>query len=374
MRAEPELRILHTESSTGWGGQEIRILTEITGMVARGHSVTLICPVNAEIAPAAKRLGIDLATLPIEKKRPAALRAIRRWLSRRSNQYDIINTHSSTDSWLVAVASTTLRHCPPIVRTRHVSTAVNRSRFTRWLYQRATSHIVTTGETLRRRLHDVNGYRLDTITSIPTGIDLNNFRPLDRALCRTTLGLSTNANYVGIVATLRTWKGHIYLFEAMAQLPPELNDWLLLVIGDGPNEANLRAKVTALGLSDRIRFVGRQNNIPTWLNALDIFALPSYGDEGVPQSIIQAMACGLPVISTPIGSITEAVVHGVTGIVVPPKGSTSLANAIASLARQPELRTEIGRCGVLRAREHFDIERMLDKMETVFANVIRTSR
>jgi glycosyltransferase involved in cell wall biosynthesis len=365
-----KLSILHTESSTGWGGQEIRILTEIKGFLERGHQVTLICPPQAELTEAARNAGIGVASLSIDRKNLTGLMSMRSWLSQRLAQYDIINTHSSTDSWLTALTVATFRGKKPIVRTRHVSTAVNRSASTRWLYQRATRHIVTTGEALRLQLHRDNGYRLESMTSVPTGIDLARFRPLDRAACKKSLGLDATVNFVGIVATLRDWKGHCYLFDAMARLAPRLQNWQLLVIGDGPHEPTLRAKVVELNLHTNVKFVGRQQNIPEWLNALDLFVLPSYGDEGVPQAIVQAMACGLPVISTPIGSIAEAVIDRGTGLLVPPRDSNALERAMEHLMQNPGLRSQYGAAGVEQSRDKFSLDQMLNRMETVFNSVV----
>jgi hypothetical protein len=153
---QPErLRIVHTESSTGWGGQEIRILTEAEGMLGRGHQVTLLTPPAATIYQAAQRRGIPVVAMAIEKKRPSALAAMIRFLFRERERCDVINTHSSTDSWLTALAAILLRGAPPVVRTRHVSTAVSRDRATRWLYTRASAHVVTTGEALDKNLAGV---------------------------------------------------------------------------------------------------------------------------------------------------------------------------------------------------------------------------
>ena len=367
-----KVSILHTESSTGWGGQEIRILTEIKGFLERGHKVTLICPPDAELTAAARNDCLDVVSLPIDRKNLMGLVLLRGWLGAHLADYDVINTHSSTDSWLTALALTMLSREKPIVRTRHVSTAVNQSAATRWLYQRATRHIVTTGEALRQQLHRDNGFAIESMTSVPTGIDLMRFRPLDRAECRKSLGLDSAANLIGIVATLRDWKGHGYLFEAMARLAPRLQNWQLLVIGDGPYEPTLRAKVEKLGLQSKVNFVGRQQNIPEWLNALDLFVLPSYGDEGVPQAIVQAMACGLPVISTPIGSIAEAVLDHDTGLLVPPRNSEALESAIEHLVQSPELRSNYGAAGLTHARDNFSLEQMLNRMASVFNSVVVT--
>ena len=162
------MHILHTESSCGWGGQEIRILTEGAGMVERGHRVSLITPPTSNIYRAAERYGIEPIALPIERKRLSALFALRRWLSEHGDTVDIINTHSSTDAWLVAIANLLLRNPAPVVRTRHVSSPINNQLTTRWLYQKSVKHIVVTGEPLRRQLARDNGFRLEGMTSVPT--------------------------------------------------------------------------------------------------------------------------------------------------------------------------------------------------------------
>ncbi len=359
------LSILHTESSIGWGGQEIRILTEARGMLDRGHNVMLLTPPVAEMLPVARRFGIPVQAIDIERKRLGPLLALRRWLARNGNEYDVINTHSSTDSWLSAIACATIGNMPPIVRTRHVSTAINNKASTRWLYQRATSHIVTTGEALRQQLHRDNGYPLERMTSVRTGIDLERYRPLDKTAVRTRLHIA-NRPTLGILATLRDWKGHQQLLEAMAALRADFPEWQLLVIGDGPQREALEMRVEELKLSDRVRFVGNQDNVPEWLSALDLFTLPSYGDEGVPQGIMQAMACGLAVVSTPVGAIGEAVQDGVTGLMTAPRDPAALAATLARLMGNDGLRTQMGAAGLAYARANFGIDIMLDRMQDVF--------
>jgi glycosyltransferase involved in cell wall biosynthesis len=314
------LSIVHTENSCGWGGQEIRILTEARGFLDRGHRVTLIAPAEAPIAPAADALGIRCIRLPIARKRLPGLFALRGWLWRHRGDIDIVNTHSSTDSWLAAAACATLPAAPPIVRTRHVSTTVRNRPTTRWLYARATAHIVTTGEALRGQLARDNAVPLDHMTSIPTGIDLARFVPRAAAAARAQLGLPDRPA-LGIVSTLRDWKGHDYLFEALAADRAAWSGWQVVVVGDGPYRDRLDAHLARLGMIDDVRFVGQQHDVVPWLQALDLFTLPSYGEEGVPQAIMQAMACALPVVSTPVGAITEAVVAGETGLVVAPRSA-----------------------------------------------------
>ena len=363
------LRILHTESSHGWGGQEIRILTEARGMQDRGHEVMIATTGNAELLPAAAKLGLRTAVLPMRRKGIRELLGVRAWLAANHRRFDVINTHSSTDSWLVALSRATIPGCPPILRTRHVSTAVNTNFTTRWLYCNATAHIVVTGEALRRQLHEQNGYPLSHMTSIRTGIDLDRFRPLDKGEMRRLLGVP-DKSVIGILATLRDWKGHDYLLDAMVVLRPRFPDLFLLIVGDGPRRAHLERRTDELGLRDIVRFAGNQDNVPQWLATMDLFALPSYGEEGVPQAIMQAMACGLPVISTRVGAIAEAVVADQTGLLIPTRDSTALAAAISDLLQDPAKRQRFSAAAVVYARASFGIDQMLDRMETAFRLVI----
>ena len=360
------VKIVHTEASCGWGGQEIRILEESLGMMARGHEVAILCPPEARIYGEAQRRGIAVTALPIGRKRPAGFTALRRWL--KANPVDVVNTHSSTDSWLAALACKTLRHAPPIVRTRHISAPIPQNAASRWLYSGAVRHVVTTGEALRRTLIADNGVAAARITSVPTGIDPARFAPGDKAAARAALGLDPAGRYIGIVATLRSWKGHLHLLEACAA--PDLAGWTLLVVGDGPMRAPIAARVAELGLAGRVRLVGQQERPEDWLRALDIFCLPSYANEGVPQAVLQAMFTGLPIVTTPVGAILEAVGDGETALIVPPQNPPALAAAVARLAADPALGARLGAAAREKALARFSHAAMVDRMEVVFNSVV----
>jgi len=362
------LRIVHTESSLGWGGQEIRVLAESQGLIRRGHQVTLLCPLEARIHLEAANWGVPVVALPIARKRPVGVGALMQWFG--ANACDVINTHSSTDSWLTALARLALRQTTPIVRTRHISTAVPRDPLTRWLYTRAASCIVTTGEALKRQLVARNGFPEAMIESVPTGIDAGRYRPGgegERAAARARLGLPQDRVLVGIVATLRSWKGHRHLVEAMAALPEAIG---LVIVGDGPQREALERQVAQLGPAGRVRFAGNQGDVLPWLRALDIFALPSYANEGVPQALIQAMLVGLPCVTTAVGGIPEVAEHERTAIVVPPEDPAALAAAISALAEGGGRRRELGEAARKLCVESHSLERMLERMEAVFRGVV----
>jgi glycosyltransferase involved in cell wall biosynthesis len=357
------LRVLHTESSLGWGGQEIRVLSEARGVARAGHEVLLAAPAHARIFAEAPRYGVEVLALPIARKGVRGVLAMRRLLSQRG--FDVVNTHSSTDSWLTALARATLGNAPSMVRTRHISAAVPGNRSTRWLYNRATDRVVTTGERLRKQVIAETGIEAARVVSIPTGIDLERFRPADRDAARAALDLPRDAKIAGIVATLRSWKGHRYLLQALAAMRrPEV---LLVVVGDGPQREALETLAASLGISAQVRFAGDQKDVAAWMNAFDVFCLPSYANEGVPQALMQAMACALPVITTPVGSIDEIVEAGVTGVMVPPQNEVRLRVELSKLLDDEPRRRQLGEAARAKAQARFGEALMVERMLEVFA-------
>ena len=363
------MKILHTEASRGWGGQEIRILTEAAGMIARGHVVELACPADARIFAEAPRYGVPVHALPIGRKNPGGLMAMRGFL--REHPFDVINTHSSTDTWLAALASKGWR-APPLVRTRHISASVPNNQATRWLYRKASAHVVTTGEALREQLIRHNGLTPERVTSVPTGIDPARFPPATAALRheqRRKLGLPEQTPIIGIVATLRSWKGHRFLLDALALLADI--DCRLAIVGDGPQRGALEEQARASGLRERVIFAGNRDDVGPWLQSFDAFALPSYANEGVPQALLQAMFTGLASVTTNAGAIPEIAIDGETALVVPRENAGELASALRRLLSDRGLAARLGGAARERVLARHGLAAMLDRMDSVFASALR---
>ncbi|MBF0175533.1 MAG: glycosyltransferase family 4 protein [Magnetococcales bacterium] len=363
-------RILHTEASLGLGGQEIRILTELAGLIGRNHQATLVCPPSSRIRDEALRMGLPATALPIGRKNLAGLRSMSAWL--RHHPVDVVISHSSTDSWLTALATRFLHPRPFLIRVRHISTPVHDNLPTRWLYQKAAGHVITTGECIRRQLIDQRGHPPERVTSIPTGIDLARFTPGDRVAARHQLGLPREPFLVGIVASMRDWKGHQILLEAFkAWARP---DTRLVIVGEGDRWVEIKRRIAELDLGELVFMPGNQADVAPWLQALDLFVLPSLANEGVPQVILQAMACGLPVIGSAIGGIPEVIDHGMTGLLVPPGDVHALRQALVGLMDHPEQRLSLGLAAQRSATPRFGVEVMLDHTEELLHSCLRQNK
>lgn len=362
------LNIVHTESSLGWGGQEIRILSEAAGLQERGHRVRLLCPRGARIFDEASRFDVPVEAVPVGRKNLRGLTSMTSWIRSQKGPASrvIFNTHSSTDSWLVALSLQGLGRPFPIVRTRHISARVPKNWPTRWLYSSAAARVVTTGQALRQQLIDDLGISPGLVESVPTGIETTRYIPGDRAAARSKLGLPTDKMLVGIVATLRSWKGHRYLIEALARMPDRIG---LVIVGDGPQREALEGLVASQGMADRTRMTGNQVDVLPWLQAMDVFALPSYANEGVPQALIQAMLVGLPCVTTTAGSIGELARHEETALVVPGEDAAALRAAIGRLVADAALRERLGNAARALCQAHHSRTQMLDRMESIFATV-----
>ena len=143
----------------------------------------------------------------------------------------------------------------------------------------------------------------------------------------------------------------------------------LVVVGDGPQREALGQLAASLGIAAQVRFAGNQAEVAPWMQAFDIFCLPSYANEGVPQALMQAMACALPVVTTAVGSIDEIVTHGDTGVVVPAQNDMRLRVELANLLDDAPRRAALGARAQATAQARFSADLMVERMIEVFAAV-----
>lgn len=184
------------------------------------------------------------------------------------------------------------------------------------------------------------------------------------------LGLPSNALIVGTIGRLTRQKGFAYLVDAIAQLRPQFPHLHLLIIGGElstdpePFQAELLAQVQALGLQDCVTFTGFRDDTPELLGLLDVFCLPTYFGEGLPRSILEAMAMGLPIVTTDIRGCREAVIPHENGLIVPSKDSHALAEALRQLLGNRALRQRFGEASRQRVEAFYDERYVFNRLAT----------
>jgi glycosyltransferase involved in cell wall biosynthesis len=171
------------------------------------------------------------------------------------------------------------------------------------------------------------------------------------------------------LARLDKQKGHPYLLRAAVQVP----DALFLLAGDGPERAGLENLVQQLGIAGRVLFLGYRQDIADLLKICDMMVLPSLY-EGLPLSILEAMAAGKPVIATNIGGTNEAVIDGQTGLLVPPADPPALAAAIRKLIENPLLAGKLAAAGKEQVQREFSVETMICRVTQVYDEILDATR
>ncbi len=199
---------------------------------------------------------------------------------------------------------------------------------------------------------------------IPNGVDLPSVPPGLPASMRAATGDFT-ACFVGRLAPQ---KGLEHLLRAARLLEERGRQFRLILAGEGPEEEKLRALAAGLRLAGA-EFAGYREDVRSLLAGCDIFVLPSHY-EGMPLSVIEAMAAGLPVVATPVGGVPEVVEDGVTGLLVPVGDPEALSAAIEKLAASPELRLRMGKCGQERAYALFGAPRMVDETDLLYRTLL----
>ena len=201
------------------------------------------------------------------------------------------------------------------------------------------------------------------ITQIYNGVDTDAMRPGDGAAVREELGLSGASFVAGIVGRLDPIKDHPSLFRASAAVAAEVPGFRLVVAGEGPEGERLRRLA-----GPEVVFLGNRPDVPRILRALDLFVLTSH-NEGISNTILEAMASALPVLATRVGGNPEPVDDGRTGTLVPPGAPDVLAPALLRYVRDRDLGHAHGASGRADALERFSIRRMVEEYEQVWLRV-----
>ncbi len=313
---------------------------------------------GVEVLSLNKRLGHDL---------PTFVKLVR--LLQRIRPHIV---HSRNWATFDAVLAARLAGVPVVIHGEHGREFTDpegrnsRRNRARRLFAPLVSRFVTVSNHLRRWLVEEVRIPAQKVITIHNGVDTTRFAPTDRAAARAALGLASGQPVIGTVGRLDPVKDHATLIRAFSRVRSTCGDVTLLIAGDGPCKEDLQALVATLGLNEHVRFLGERHDIPGVLAAMDVFVLPSIA-EGISNTILEAMAAGLPVVATRVGGNPELVEDGVNGILVPQGDSEALATAVATYLRDPHLLEVHGKSSRLRAVEAFGLERMRGAYANLYA-------
>ena len=366
--------VVHLVETLRIGGLERVVATIATGLSNDEYQVQVWCAVSGgSIADDLRAKGIEVKILGIPSYyNPLSFFRLARML--RSTKPDIIHTHTYFTNTLGRIAAKLAG--VPVILT-HVHSAYHgyskRNIFIEKTLSLVTDRIICCSKAVQEFVisHEhINGTKVVTIFN-GTQAPLKN---VNRTETRRKLRVGPSDFAMVTVGSLFPHKGHRYLIEALSKINNDDVSIKYLIVGDGPLRNILEDQARVLGLDRIVCFLGERKDIGEILFSADIFALPSCEREGLPMSILEAMAYGKPVIATAIGGIPEAVDNGVTGLLVPPGDSAALAEALGVLLHDNSKRENLGREGAGRFALKFSAEKFLNEIDSLYDECLKKGK
>jgi glycosyltransferase involved in cell wall biosynthesis len=207
----------------------------------------------------------------------------------------------------------------------------------------------------------------DKVMIIPYGVNLEKFNPDVKSVRREDIGVNEGDLVIGQVSRLNEQKGHTYLIDAAPAIIKAIPNVKFVLVGDGPLRQDIEQHINANGVEDNFILLGFRQDVLELLPLFDVFALPSLY-EGLPNVVLEAMACGLPVVATPVDGTKEAVVDKKTGFLVPVGDIEALARQLVNILTNADLKGELGQAGRARVEQYFSLDGQVKKFEDLYEN------
>ncbi|WP_204140174.1 glycosyltransferase family 4 protein [Halomicronema sp. CCY15110] len=369
---------------------KVLLSPQINYLQSRGLDVHIVCS-SDEVAKALSQQGYTLHLINIDRKiAPLGnlMSLVKLFQLMQREQYDLVHVHTSIAAFLGRIAAK-LAGVPRIVYTAHgypFHDQLPRAKY--WFYFGLEKCCASLTDLFLTQSYEdwVDSSRLRLcparkVRHLNNGVDSQRFSrerldPKQQQMLRQSFHIPLEAGpIIGTIGRLTREKGFAYLIEAFAQLAAQFPQARLLIVGSelktdpDPFEAELLQRSLALGIRDRIVFTGFRDDIPELLGLLDVFTLPTYFGEGLPRSILEAMAMGLPIVTTDIRGCREAVQPDVNGYIVPPRDSSQLADALTKLLADPALRQQFGRASRDRVEREYDERLVFQRLEQAYRDL-----
>lgn len=367
--------ILHVMDSLSNGGLENGVLNLIKHMDAEQFEHS-ICTVRA-LGVNAERLPADrVQLLHLVKREGSRFQLLELRRAIREIRPDVV--HSKNWGAIEAVVAARLTRSCAVVHSEHglESSAAVHELWRRVAFRRLAFELADRVLCVSRQLRDLYSrltrFPAHRMTVIHNGVDSRRFcpDPEARARLRRELGIPESEFCIGCVGNLLPVKDHATLLRALERSGQAVRGWHMLVAGEGPERpklATLAREVSRCGV--RISFLGASDRIPELLNAFDVYVLPSV-NEGLSNSLLEAMATGLPVIASDVGGNPEVVHDGISGLLFAAGGVDELSDHLLKLYARTRLREELGDAARRRVREEFSIESMVQNYKHLYRSLL----
>lgn len=368
MTGPPAPLVAHVIYRLDFGGLENGIVNLVNRMPPERyrHAIVCLAGFNPVFRQRIRRADVEVAS--VEKRPGKDLAAYRRmWRVLRRLRPQVVHTRNlgTVDmQWVAALAG--VRHR---VHGEHGWDAADpRGRDARGLRIRRAcrpviQRYVPMSQDIARWLERDVGVDSSRVRQLYSGVDTERFKPGPPEPAHVGAGESlsrTPTVTLGTVGRLDPVKDQSSLLRAFAALRPRHPQLRLAILGDGPRRPELEAEARALGIHEHTRFAGAGDDVPAFLRSLEVFVLPSI-NEGISNTILEAMATGLPVVAGRVGGNPELVTDGVTGRLYDPAEPVGLEEALESYLADPALRGAHGRAGRARVVQHFSLDAMVNR-------------
>jgi sugar transferase (PEP-CTERM/EpsH1 system associated) len=356
----PPRTIVQVVLNLGHGGMETVAVNLARGLdPARYRAVVVALDAGGEHEPTLRQSGIEYHVLGGRRfRRPDFHWNLAKLL--RQLAADVVHTHQ-LGQLVHALPATWLARVPRRVHTEHsyqyLEARADHRRLLRWMSARSDAFIVV-GRTLQSFYRDQVGVSPRLLRVIPNGVDPSRYQPAsDVPAARSALGLPPEGLLIGTAGRFFPEKDYGTLLRGAAPLCRTRPDVRVIMAGDGPERAVLEALATTLGISRQVLFLGWRTDLAALLPALDVFVMSSCS-EGLPLVALEALACGVPVVATPVGDLPDIVDERV-GLLFPVGGVPVLTQALASLAGAADRRRALGRAGRERVAARYSQRAMV---------------
>ncbi|MFB0565735.1 MAG: glycosyltransferase family 4 protein [Candidatus Aminicenantaceae bacterium] len=344
------MALFHIDAGKGWRGGQRQSFYLARELKRKGFPFFYVVQPKRPLYQ--KALEADLPVLPLKIRHEfdviASLILAR---TMKKNHCVLVHFHDA-HSVAVGSAAASIAKVPIKIISRRVDFSLRQNVFSRWKYRKNVDVIVAVSEGVKKVLIS-DGINSDSVEVIPDCTDFSRFEgTFSPDYLRKEFSFDPDDYLVGIVAHLAGHKGHKYLISAAKFLKEHTDKVKILIVGEGSLEQDLKRQARELMVEDIVHFLGFREDVPQILHSLDLFVLSSYL-EGFGSSILDAMACRLPVVATRTGGIPEVVINEETGLLVPTRDPLSLAKAILRVYRDRELATRLAQRGYEFVRQKF---------------------